>query len=333
MQLSIFEHKPNEPCALEIRTMIYEALLVSRFSLPLCEKERDGILPPGPPVRILEVSRSIYRETRSILYGQNTFNTGLGSKNTYHINQWLYGWVKRGEEEYTWPIRWDNKSAWDDMKDEVREIFNYHRKRLRDPFRCMQLPSFLRGIGPSSTGIISRLCFDVCGIFSGVNQCLLWLEFIRQHMPVLKVVLLEFSKINSFDFDPCEEPSDMSKYVDQAVEALFRALKQHLEYSPIFAHVEIAGEPTLAEMATVLVVGKRTGRMQDVMDIWKERVVDPGLLEVYHKYRHIYLPEWAAQTIITSADSLSMAYLETQDVLIEGSRSRSIQARRCCAQC
>ena len=309
--------------------MIYEALLVSKNPLPLHGTERRSILPRGSPVRILEVSRSIYRETKSILYGQNTFHTGLSSENKDHIGQWLVEIDTMEERNTPGPLWWDDRASWDDMKNEVSEIFNYRREGLLDLLGRMQSPSLLRQIGPTSTSMISRLCFNVCGIFDGVNQCLLWLELIRQHMPGLKALFIEFSRINCFNFYACRSAS-MSFYVDHAVEELFRALEQHLKRSLIFTHIEIAGEPTLVEMADALVQGKRTGHMPDVMDIWKQRVVDPGLLEVYYKYRHIYLPEWASEIVTNSEEESIMASLEAQTVLLEGSRSKIGQAHRRC---
>ena len=143
--------------------MIYEALLVGDYAIPVSGTEPGGISPTKPPVRILEVSRSIHQETMPILYGRNTFKTGSTPENRDSIIEWLYD---RGEDESVeWPIWWANRSAWDEMVDDVSRIFDYQKDTLPKWLGRMPLLSLLRKIGPTATAMISRLCIDVSGIF------------------------------------------------------------------------------------------------------------------------------------------------------------------------
>ena len=302
--------------------MIYEALLVGDYAIPVSGTEPGGISPTGPPVRILEVSRSIHQETMPILYGRNTFKTGSTPENRDSIIEWLYD---RGEDESVeWPIWWANRSAWDEMVDDVSRIFDYQKNTLPKWLGRMPLLSLLRQIGPTATAMISRLCINVSGIFCGVNQCLLWLEVIRQHMPGLQTLSIEFSTINCFQFYCCNEPEDMSSIVDEAVEPFFKALERHLESSPNLINFEISGEPTFVQMGDALVQGRKRGHEPDVMDIWKQRVVDPELLEVYYKYIPLYWLSWSNKTVALMTSKPAEEWIDQQDVLIEGSRIKVV---------
>ena len=178
-----------------------------------------------------------------------------------------------------------------------------------------------RQIGPATTAMVSRLCINVGGISYGVNESTTYARLTQS--------FYSFSAINVYMFCSCNEPSEISSHVDEALKELFGALRRHSESPPkLTSLLEIPGEPTLVQMVDALVQGMRKGHIPNVLGIWKQRVVDPELLEVYYKNRPLYWLAWTDARVAPITAKPAIKWLNSQSVLIQGSRSKMLQACR-----